>query len=113
VFLDDKSSSAEPFTLHKAAGDLYVVAVAHSDGPGEDLYVAAFPSGNGGFRLYDESDDLQARAQALARQHGVTFARTQFSTDLSGPVDAQKALMVELASELKGWRLSADCRAKP
>ncbi len=64
------------------------------------------------FKLYAEGDDFDARAQGLARQRGVTFAHNQFSNDLSGPVRGQKAFMIEMASDLKGWRMSADCRAK-
>jgi hypothetical protein len=112
VFVDDASSSADLFTLHRANGDFYVVAVTHSDGPGEDLYVAQFVNDKKEFRLYDESNDLEARAQPLARERGVVFAHNQFSTDLSGPVESQKAFMMELASDPKGWRMTADCRAK-
>ncbi len=113
VFVDAKTLSAEPFTLHRANGNFAIVAVAHSDGAGEDLYVAEFRNGNTEFRLYDESDDLQDRAQTLAHERGVTFSHNQFSNDLAGPVDARKAFMIELASDLKGWRMSADCRARP
>jgi hypothetical protein len=113
VFLGDAPSPAAPFTLHQTKGNLTIVAVANSDAPGEGLYVAEFRNENKEFRLYNESDDLQARAQTLAREHGVTFAHNQYGSDLGGPVDAQKAFMVELASDLKGWKMSTDCRAKP
>jgi hypothetical protein len=112
VFADDKTSSAEPFTLHKAGGDLYVVAVAHAESPGEDLYVAQFADAGKEFKLYAEGDDFDARAQGVARERGVTLAHSQFSNDLGGPVDAQKAFMVEMASDSRGWRVSADCRAE-
>ncbi|MGD1037299.1 MAG: hypothetical protein ABR878_08895 [Roseiarcus sp.] len=113
VFVDDKTTSESPFTLHRAKGSLFIVAVAHSDAPGEDFYVAEFRNGDKEFALYSEGDDLEARAQGAAREHAVTFARNQFSSDLSGPVDGQKAFMVEMASDLTGWKISADCRAKP
>jgi hypothetical protein len=113
VFVDDKTSSAEPFTLHKAGADLYVVAVAHAEAPGEDLYVAQFTDAGKRFQLYAEGDDFDARARGVARERGVTLARSQFSNDLSGPVEAQKAFMNAMASDLRGWTLSADCRAKP
>jgi hypothetical protein len=112
VFLDDKASSAEPFTLHRAKANLYVVAVAHSDASGEDLYVAQFADAGKEFKLYAEGDDFDARAQGLARERGVTLAHSRFSNDLSGPVQGQKAFMIEIASDLKGWKLSADCRAE-
>ena len=59
VFLDDKASSAEPFTLHRAKGNSHVVAVAHSDGPGEDLYLAEFANAGNEFKLYAEVDGLR------------------------------------------------------
>ncbi|MGD0564962.1 MAG: hypothetical protein ABSA66_17970 [Roseiarcus sp.] len=113
VFVDDKTSSASPFTLHKAGGNLTIVSVAHSDAPGEDFYVTEFTEGDKDFKLYAEGDDFEARAQKLARRHGVTFVHNQFSNGVSGPLDGQKAFMVDMASDLKGWRMSADCRAKP
>ncbi len=112
VFVDDKTSSAEPFTLHRAKENLYVVAVAHSDASGEDLYVAEFTDAGKAFKFYAEGDDFDSRAQGLARQRGVSVAHSQFSNDLSGPAQGQKAFMIEMASDLKGWKLSADCRAK-
>jgi hypothetical protein len=112
AFVDDETSSAEPFTLHRAKANLYVVAVAHSDASGEDLYLAQFADAKKEFKLYAEGDDFDARAQGLARERGVSVAHSSFSTDLSGPVQGQKAFMIEMASDLKGWRLSADCRAE-
>jgi hypothetical protein len=112
AFVDDETSSAEPFTLHRAKGNFVVVSVAHADAPGEDLYLAEFADAGKEFRLYAEGDGLAVRAQGLAGERGVTFAHNQFSNDLAGPVDAQKAFMIELASDPKGWKLSADCRAK-
>ena len=113
VFLDDKASPTGPFTLHRTKGNLTIVAVAHPDAPGEDLYVAEFADAGKEFKLYAEGDDFALRAQAIAREHGATIAHSQFSDDLSGPVDAQKTFMIEMASDLKGWKMSADCRAKP
>ena len=113
AFLDDKASPTGPFTLHRAKGNLTIVAVAHPDAPGEDLYVAEFADAGKEFKFYAEGDDFALRAQGIARERGVIFAHNQFSNDLGGPIDAQKAFMIDLASDLKGWRLSADCRARP
>ena len=41
VFLAPDNSSAEPAALHRVADGVYLVAVAHAEGPGEDLYLAA------------------------------------------------------------------------
>jgi len=113
VVIEEANSKASLATLHRAKGNLYVVAFAGSDSPGEALYLAEFPKGNDEFRIYDEGADLEARARTLARARGVTIARREYSGDeLGGPVEAQKSFMLEMASELKGWRLAADCRAK-
>lgn len=113
AFVDDASASVEPLTLHQAKGRTYVVAVAHSDGPGENLFVAEFGNGAKEVRLYEDSDASEARAQAKARERGASLAHTQFSDDLSGPVEAQRAFMIELASDMQGRRMSVDCRALP
>jgi hypothetical protein len=113
VVIDEAKQSAVLATLHRAKGNLYVVAFAGSDSPGEGLYLAEFLKGNDEFRVYDEGADLEARAHTLARARGVTIAHPQYSGDeLGGPVEAQKAFIFELASALRGWRLSADCRLK-
>ena len=43
VFVTPDDSSAEPAALHRVADGIYLVAVAHAEGPGEDLYLAASP----------------------------------------------------------------------
>jgi hypothetical protein len=113
AFLDEETASTEPLTLHRVKGELFIVAVAHGESPGEDLYLARFDDAGKAFQVYAESDDLIARAKALARERAVTFAPTQFSNDLAGPPASQRAFMIDLASDLKGWALTADCRAKP
>jgi hypothetical protein len=110
ALVGDSPSPAGPFTLHRAKGDLSVVAVANSDAPGEGLYVAEFADAAKEFKLYVEADDFAAQAQAIARRHGVTVTSDRFGADLAGPVDGQKAFMIEMASEPKGWRMSTDCR---
>ena len=112
VFVDDKSSSAEPFTLHRAKGDFSIVAVALSEGPGENLYLAQFADARKEFKLYAESDAFAAHAPDVARRDGATFAPSQFSNDIGGPLEAQKAFMLDMASDPTNWKVSADCRAK-
>ena len=113
ALVGDSPSPAGPFTLHRAKGDLSVVAVANSDAPGEGLYVAEFADAAKEFKLYVEADDFAAQAQAIARRHGVTVTSDRFGADLAGPVEGQRAFMIEMAAEPKGWRISTDCRAKP
>jgi hypothetical protein len=113
AFVGEDDSSVEPFTLHRAKEKSFVVANARSDGAGENLYRAEFADAAKEFRLYDEADDFAPRAQEIARERGATLTHNPLSDDLSGPLDAQRASMIELASDAKGWRLAADCRAKP
>jgi hypothetical protein len=111
VFLTPDNSSAEPAALHRVADGAYLIAVAHSGGPGEDFYLAAIAGAGSSFRLYVPADAALAAAAALARQSGATLAHNQFSDDLSGPLDAQRGFVLALAADSKAWRLAADCRA--
>ena len=113
AFVGDSPSPTAPFTLHRAKAGLSIVAVANSDAPGEGLFVAAFADAAKEFKLYVEADDFAAQAQAIARGRGVTVASDRFGADLTGPVESQRAFIIEMAAEPKGWRISADCRAKP
>jgi len=113
ALVGDSPSPAAPFTLHRAKADLSIVAAANSDAPGEGLFVAEFADAAKEFKLYVEADDFAAQAQAIARGLGVTVASNRFGANLAGPVERQKAFMIEMAAEPKGWRMSTDCRAKP
>jgi len=113
ALVGDSTSPAAPFTLHRAKADLSIVAAANSDAPGEGLFVAEFADAAKAFKFYVEADDFAAQAQAIARGRGVTVASDRFGADLTGPVESQRAFIIEMAAESKGWRISADCRAKP
>jgi hypothetical protein len=112
VFLTPDNSSAEPAALHRVADDVYLVAVAHAEGPGEDLYLAASATGGASFRFYVPADAALAAAPALAARSGATLVHSRFGDDLSGPVDAQRAFALTFAADLKNWRLAADCRLR-
>jgi hypothetical protein len=110
VFLAADESSVEPATLHRVAAGPYVVAVAHSGAPGEDLYRATVAADGASFQLYVPA--TLAAATALAQQSGATLVHNQFSDDLSGPLDAQRGFALALAADSKSWRRAADCRAQ-
>lgn len=112
ALLDAKTASAEPFTLHKAGGDFSIVAMAHADGPGEDLYLVEFADAGKAFKLYAESADFPSRAQKFALDHGVTLTHNPLSNDLAGPTGGQKAFMVDMAADAAAWTMAADCRAR-
>ena len=111
VFLTPDNSSAEPATLHRVADGVYLVAVAHAEGPGEDLYLAAVAAQGAAFRLYSPAEAAVAAAPALAAKSGATLIHNAFGDDLSGPLEAQRAFALAFAGDLKSWRLTADCRA--
>jgi hypothetical protein len=112
VFVTPDDSSAAPAALHRLADGLYLVAVAHSEGPGEDLYLAASAAGGASFRLYAPAEAALAAAPALAAKSGATLVHSPFGDDLSGPVDAQRAFALAFAGDLKNWRLAVDCRLR-
>jgi hypothetical protein len=111
VFLAPDNSAAEPATLHRVSQGLYLVTLAHEEDPGEDLYLAAPAADGGSFRLYAPAL-TPAGAAALAARNGAKLAHRQFSDALSGPLAAQRAFALALATDPKNWRLAADCRAK-
>jgi hypothetical protein len=108
VFLAPDNSSTEPATLHRVKDGVYLAAAAHAEGPGEDLYLAALPADGASFRLYAPTD----AALAAAAPEGATIVHRQFSDDLSGPLEAQRAFALAFAADLKNWRLTADCRRR-
>jgi hypothetical protein len=112
VFLTPDNSSAEPAALHRVANGVYLVAVAHSEGPGEDLYLAAITAAGASFRLYTPGSAAIAAAPALAAQSGATLVHNPFGDDLSGPVEAQRTFALAFAADIKNWRLAADCRLR-
>ena len=112
VFVTPDDKSAEPATLRRVADGVYLVAVAHAEGPGEDLYLATTAAAGGSFRVYAPADAALAAAPALAAKSGATLAHSAFSDDLSGPVEAQRAFALAFAGDLKNWRLAADCRLR-
>ena len=112
VFLTPDNSSAEPAALHRVADGVYLVAVAHAEEPGEDLYLAAGAAGGGGFRLYSPAETAADAARVLAARSGVTLVHNAFGDDLSGPLEAQRAFAQAFAANLENWRLAADCRQR-
>jgi hypothetical protein len=112
VFVAPDNSSAEPAALHRVADGVYLVAVAHAEGPGEDLYLAALAATGASFRLYVPADAALAAAPALAAKAGATLVHNPFDDDLSGPVEAQRAFALAFAGDLRNWRLAVDCRLR-
>jgi hypothetical protein len=112
VFLAPDNSSAEPAALHRVAEGVYIVALAHDEGPGEDLYLAMVAAGGASFRLYSPAEAAVAAAPALAAQSGATLIHNAFGDDLSGPIEAQRAFALAFAGDLKNWRLAVDCRQR-
>ncbi len=112
VFVTPDDKSAEPAALRRVADGVYLVAVAHAEGPGEDLYLAATAATDASFRLYAPAEAALAAAPALAAKSGATLAHSQFGDELSGPVEAQRAFALAFAGDIENWRLAADCRLR-
>jgi hypothetical protein len=112
VFVTPDDTSAEPAALRRVADGVYLVAVAHAEGPGEDLYLAAIAATGASFRLYAPAEAALAAAPALAAKSGATLAHNAFGDDLSGPIEAQRAFALAFGGDLKNWRLAADCRRR-
>ena len=112
VFVTPDDTSAQPAALHRVADGVYLIAVAHAEGPGEDLYLAAITATGASFRLYAPAEAALAAAPALAAKSGATLVHNRFGDDLSGPVEAQRAFALAFAGDLNNWRLAADCRPR-
>jgi hypothetical protein len=112
VFVAPDNSSAEPAALHHVGDGTYLVAVAHAEGPGEDLYLATIAADGASFRLYASTEAALAAAPALAKKSGASLVHNPYSDDLSGPVEAQRAFMLAFAADLENWRPTADCRLR-
>jgi hypothetical protein len=112
VLLFPDNSRGEPATLHRLKDGRYLVALAHEEDAGEDLYLAAVGAGAGAFRLYAPAPAALITAKPLAAALGATLRHSQFADDLAGPIGAQRAFALALAADPKNWRLAADCRAK-
>lgn len=112
LLLAPDNSQAEPAALHRLANGGYVVAVAHAEAPGEDLYLATVAADGAAFRLFSPAEAALAGASALARQDGATLVHSAFGDDLSGPLDAQRAFVLAFSAEPRNWRAAADCRRR-
>jgi len=111
VFVTLGDASAEPAALHRVGEGVYLIAVAHAEDRGEDLYLAEAAAG-ASFRLYAPAEAALAATPALAAKTGATLAHNAFGDDLSGPLEAQRAFAVAFAGDLRNWRLAADCRRR-
>jgi hypothetical protein len=109
VLLFSDNSRGEPATLHRLNDGRYLIALAHDETPGEDLYLAA-PGPGASFRLYAPAPAALTKAGPLAAALGARLKHSQFADDLSGPLAAQRAFALAFAADPRNWRLAADCR---
>ena len=110
VFVTPGDVSAEPAALHRVGDGVYLIAVAHAEDRGEDLYLA--DAAGASFRLFAPAEAALAAAPALAAKSGAILVHNPFGDDLSGPVEAQRAFALAFAADLRNWRLAADCRLR-
>ena len=106
------NSSAEPAALHRVADGVYLVAVAHAEGPGEDLYLAAIRRLQRRFPPRQPPPRRPSPPRRRSpRKSGAILIHNAFGDDLSGPLEAQRAFALAFAGDFSRWRLTADCRA--
>jgi hypothetical protein len=104
---DRKDLKSPPFTLFPLKEGLYVAAVASPQGPGEGFFAVQFKDPKLSlYYYYEKTDD---RMQSLASKHGVSATRDGPVWSISGVLANQRALILDLASDLTGWHKSADC----
>ena len=105
VLLFPDNSNAETATLHRVSQGRYIVAVAHEESAGEDLYLATLSANGASFRLY--APGVAPNAAALAAKTGAQLTHPQFADDLSGPLASQRAFAIAMTADLGrtcGWR---------
>jgi hypothetical protein len=103
--------SLSPIALRPVAGGAYLAAAAHSDGAGEDVALVRLAARGAAFTILAIDERATERAAALALERGATFKRSAFGDEMSGPVEAQRAFLIDLAAEPALWRTTAKCRA--
>ncbi len=112
VEVDKNTSANSPFTIHRVKEGVYIISSARSGAAGETLFAAQFSTQR--FTLFNYFKDTKGRAQRLASKYGVTFNWNKIlDWSLIGPLESQKAFMLDLASDLKDWQMGADCAANP
>lgn len=109
VLVENNTSSIPPFTLHLAKAGQYVVAYGVEDSPGQLLYAARVAGDSLTFYTFDNDADTKGRARRLAQKHGIMIEKSKGYWDMSGPVPAQKAFLLEMASDLSDWSMSIKC----
>jgi hypothetical protein len=103
--------SVSPIALRRIGDGAYLAAAAHSDAAGEDILLVRLAAGGATFAMFAIDEAATERAEALALERGATFKRSPFGDEASGPVEAQRAFLLELAAEPRLWRKTAECRA--
>jgi hypothetical protein len=103
--------SLSPIALRPVAGGAYLAAAAHSGDAGEDVALVRLAERGAAFTILAIDEGATERAAALAIERGAVFRGSAFGDEMSGPVEAQRAFLIDLAAEPTLWRTTAECRA--
>ncbi len=95
ALVGDTDTTVEPFVFYQVKGDRYVVVQAAPDS-GEALYVADVT--DSAITVFDDAvEGEQDRVTSTAAKHGVGVKLSGQSWTISGPVDAQRKFMIDIA----------------
>jgi hypothetical protein len=108
VFANRKDLRSSPVTVHRVKEGVYLGATGLFSDPGEGFFVAQFDESKLALFMYFEKTD--DRINGLANKYGATVAKDTGFWVLSGALSNQRALILDLASDLTYWHKFADCK---
>ena len=94
--LGESEDTTAPFTFYQVKGDRYVVASGINGAPGETLYIAQVTDAS--VEIFDDAVESERdHVEAMAKKYGVSVEFGGQSWTMSGPEDAQRKFMIEIA----------------
>ncbi len=98
VLIGDADVSVQPFVFYQVKGDRYILVEA-TGGGGENLYIADVT--NSSAAILDDSVEAEKdTVMSAAKKYGVNVEFNNQSWSISGPPDAQRKFMIDIAY---GW----------
>ncbi len=108
IFFGDSEYSTEPLTFYQVKGDRYIVSVASNGAAGETLYVAQITDASIEI-LNDAVESEQGDVEKMAKKYGVHVKLDGKSWSMSGPKDAQRKFMIDVADALPATDVVCKC----
>jgi len=95
ALVGETDTTVEPFVFYQVKGDRYIVVQAGPDS-GEVLYVADVT--DSAITVFDDAVEAeQESVTSTAAKHGVSVKLSGQSWTMSGPLDAQRKFMIDIA----------------